>query len=100
MNPLKLPKDFWPTVKAEIETSKLTAYLLCSRSMTFAAAWDNKELAQRISALANLYLTFRPANYYVGCYYLFVRQSGFNITNTEAKQFRNDFVNWCVENNY
>lgn len=100
MNQIELPKDFWSTVKFEIESAKFQTYPLCIRSITFAAAWDNKKLAEKIRTLAENYLSFRPANYTVGCAYLFTRPTNSSLTNTEAKQFRTDFVNWCVENNY
>ncbi len=99
MNPLELPKDFWRTVKSEIETAESANYTLCDRSATFAAAWNNRELSEQISALASEYLTIRPANYIIGYAYLFVRKANSGITGAEAKQFRTDFVNWCVENN-
>jgi hypothetical protein len=100
MNQLELPKDFWSTVKLEIEAAKIQTYPLCGRSITFAVAWDNKKLAEKIQTLAKNYLSFRPANYTVGCSFLFVRLANSGISSTEAKQFRTDFVNWCVENNY
>lgn len=100
MNQLELPKDFWSTVKFESEAAELQAYPLCFRSITFAAAWDNKKLVEKIQTLAENYLSFRPANYNVGSTYLFIRPANSGITDTEAKQFRTDFVNWCVENNH
>jgi hypothetical protein len=100
MNALALPKDFWLTVKSEIEASDVKSHLLCRRSATFAGAWGNLTLFDKIGTLAKRYLTFRPANYSVGQTYLFSRHYSSGISDEEAKQFRTDFVNWCVENNY
>ena len=101
MNPQEpspsLPANFWQTVKQELETDKDHELYLCSRSETFSLAWQNKIARSLISRKAEEYLrATKSTKYYTGKIFLFLRDCQAT-TDTEAKQFRTDFVTWCQE---